>query len=91
MLKELLITLWSIEDSEKNWIKKLKFQISFNPLQNSRISYLSSIFFRKLKIILARIYISTLELRASIFRSLISLFFFKSGPNSSKEIKILFR
>lgn len=32
MPKEMLITLWIIEYSEKNPIKKLKFKISFNYL-----------------------------------------------------------
>lgn len=47
MPKEMLVTLWSIEYSEKNWIKKLIFEISFNFLRNSRISYFLVIFFLK--------------------------------------------
>ena len=34
MPKEMLVTLWSIEYSEKNWIIKLIFKISFNILIN---------------------------------------------------------
>lgn len=47
MPKEMLVTLWSIEYSEKNRIKKLIFEISFNFLQNRRISYFLVIFFLK--------------------------------------------
>ena len=45
MRKEMLVTLSNTEDSEKNWIKKLKFEISFNNLQNSRLCYLSAFFY----------------------------------------------
>lgn len=51
----MLVTLWSIEDSEKNWIKKLKFEISFNKLQSRRISYLFTIFYQKSNILFAHI------------------------------------
>jgi len=37
MPKEMLVTLWSIEYSEKNRIKKLIFEISFNILLNRTI------------------------------------------------------
>ena len=45
MPKEMLVTLWSIEYSEKNRIKKLIFEISFNSLQNRRISYFLTLFY----------------------------------------------
>jgi hypothetical protein len=45
MPKEMLVTLWSIEYSEKNRIKKLIFEISFNCLQNRRISCFLMLFY----------------------------------------------
>lgn len=44
MPKEMLITLWIIEYSEKNPIKKLKFKISFNYLTINILNHFSSIF-----------------------------------------------
>lgn len=55
MLKEMLVTLSNTEDSEKNWIKKLNFEISFNNLQNSRMCYYGAIFFRKSRFIFVQI------------------------------------
>lgn len=66
MPKEMLVTLWSIEYSEKNRIKKLIFEISFNFLQYRRISYFLTIFTLKSKFNLARIYISTFRLEAAV-------------------------
>ena len=39
MPKEMLITLWVIEYSEKNPIKKLKFKISFNYLAINTLNH----------------------------------------------------
>lgn len=56
MPQEMLITLWSIEYSEKNPIKKLIFEISFNFLQDRRISYFFAILMLENKIYPAQIY-----------------------------------
>jgi len=55
MLKKMLVTLSNTEDSEKKWIKKLNFEISFNNLQNSRVCKLCTFFYRKSSFIFAQI------------------------------------
>jgi len=51
MSKEMLVTLWSNEYSEKNRIKKLILKINFNFLANRRIRYFTRVFTIKLRTI----------------------------------------
>jgi len=67
MPKEMLVTLWSIEYSEKNRIKKLILKISFNFLLNRRIRYFTRVF--------------TIKLRAILFQNNISTFRSKRHPH----------
>lgn len=46
---EMLTTLWTIEYSEKNPIKKLYFEISFNYLQNRSITIFLTDFYTEIK------------------------------------------
>jgi len=66
----MLITLWNIEYSENNPIKKLNFEISFNMLQIRRITYFLTVFSMENKINPAQVYPSKSNLIYKRFSAL---------------------
>lgn len=61
MPREMLITLWNIEYSEKNPIKKLNSENSFNHLLIRRITYFMAVLMMKNKINSALFYTPKFE------------------------------